>query len=266
MMLGVGALIIILFIAFEIWWFFIRPDSSQEPITRPTDSALPAPEETLPVEPQQPTPPPASGPSIADALLRFDRTETITIASPSAQAIQNALSQVLGMPRDDGQLVRLVFLVSENGSQNELTFEQFTRGLTMNIPESVLAQLASTANIFVFSPTVFDKNACEEAGRSVDTCTGPRLGIAVQATESAALQSSLTNWESSMVRDLRPLIVTDISGQTTPFLDATYRGAEIRYRNMPLHTTTIDYALEDGRWIVTTSKSSMFAAIDALGN
>jgi hypothetical protein len=67
-----------------------------------------------------------------------------------------------------------------------------------------------------------------------------------------------------MVRDLQGLILSEVAPTSGPFLAGTYRNVTIRYRNLPLPTTTIDYALTGTTLLVTTSKSSMYAALDRL--
>jgi hypothetical protein len=67
-----------------------------------------------------------------------------------------------------------------------------------------------------------------------------------------------------MVSNLSSLILAQTAGAATPFLDGTYQSIPIRYRNLPIHTVTIDYALNANTLLITTSKNSMFAAIDAL--
>lgn len=261
--LGLGALLIIVLIGFEVWWFFVRPDG-EESVTRPTGSTLPSPEETLPTELDDPGEPTVASPTIAQPFLAFADTQTISLNAPERATIVAALNQSVAAQRQHEALVRLVFLVTEGNVQRELTWNELAAALELTVPATVSAQLTPTYNIFLLPTTVYDTAQCNEAGVERPDCAGPRLGIALAATNSAALSSSLGQWEATMVRDLRNLIVAEVTGETRPFLDATYNAVPVRYRNLPLPTVTIDYALTNNLLIITTSKSSMFAAIDAL--
>ena len=67
-----------------------------------------------------------------------------------------------------------------------------------------------------------------------------------------------------MASDLKTLIVAKVSVGTGTFLNANYKDVAVRYRNFPIDTMTIDYALSGDTLLITTSKNSMFRAIDAL--
>jgi hypothetical protein len=257
-LLAVVALLILLFIGGQIWWFFLRDTG---------ESGRPNPDEIIPpvseAPPTEPTPPPTTGPVITNPLLAFDQTEFITLDSDAASAIAAALDQAVAAPRaGEADLVRLVFVISSAQGDTQLPFETMRVALGLAIPQEVLAQLGSEYDLFVLPRNVFDEETCRERGARDADCAGARLGLAVRTKDSATLASSLRTWEATMVGDLRRLIAATIEGAHTPFLTGTYRTASIRYRNLPLPTTTIDYALSGNILLITTSKSSMYAALD----
>jgi len=255
-----GALLIVLLIGVEVWWFFIRPDAT-EPLTRPDTGGLIRPEDTLPTGIDEPPTPTGEQPAVAEPLLGYAETDTITLSGPDAAAVVAALNSAVAETRTSGRPTRLVFLVPAGNVQRELTWTEISSALQLSIPSSVQAQLSGAYNLFVMPKTTFDDETCKGQQQG---CAGPRLGLALSATDSAALQNSVRSWETTMVQDLRHLIVANISGETRPFLNASYRGVEVRYRNLPLPSVTIDYALTQQKLIITTSKSLMFAALDSL--
>jgi hypothetical protein len=249
-----------LFIGGEIWWFFIRPSREEPPPSE--EASLPDPEDALPVpEDEEPAP---SGPTLAAALLAYDEVQSISLSSASVNDVLEGLEQASNKPFSENSLVRLSFTVREGATERELTREELSAALGLALPAQVAAQLESSVQVFLLPRNVFDETTCEKAGNASPGCAGPRLGIAIQTTESAALDASLRAWESTMVRDLQGLILSEVTSTAGPFLSGTYRNTTIRYRNLPLPTTTIDYALSDGIFLITTSKSSMYAALDRL--
>jgi len=124
--------------------------------------------------------------------------------------------------------------------------------LGINIPSSVRNNLTKEYDLFFLSEATNGDR------------TGPRLGLALETNSSANLDQALTNWEQTIVQDLTPLILDTPVVTGSNFLSANYKGINIRYRNLPVDSITIDYAHTAGTLIITTSKDSMFRAIDAL--
>ena len=69
-----------------------------------------------------------------------------------------------------------------------------------------------------------------------------------------------------MIQNLKGLIRASIQDSNAPFQSGSYRGISLRYKNLPLDTTSIDYAVTGDLLIITTSKSSMFSALEHLSS
>lgn len=96
-----------------------------------------------------------------------------------------------------------------------------------------------------------------------------RAALVFDIITDEGLIAALRKWESSMAADLSDLFLDGISKEmiiSEPFKDAVYKEENIRYLNMPLHNTTIDYAVADNMLIITTSKESMFKLVDFVKN
>lgn len=253
-LLGIVAAAILLFIIGEIWWFFIRP--KPEP-TAPTETLLPPPEEIVTTEPEEePTPEP-----IPAALLNYAKIEDVEITSTSSQAIIAALTDFLNRPRNEGELVRLVLRLSDGRIAN---FETLEAGLGLAIPLEVGGLFTGQYDFFLVGKIAADEAACQKARLTAAECAGPRLGLALKVSNPATLKPLLSAWEPTMASNLQPLIIPKVTSGAGSFSSNTYKGVGIRYRNFPIHTITIDYALAKNTLLITTSKNSMFAAIEAL--
>ena len=86
----------------------------------------------------------------------------------------------------------------------------------------------------------------------------------------SAVKMMMRDWEITIVDDLTDyLLISDTLESGSPaFLDNTYRGVPIRYRNFPSPDVTVDYAIvnaaDQNYLVISGSRESMFAAIDVL--
>ena len=73
-------------------------------------------------------------------------------------------------------------------------------------------------------------------------------------------------WEDTIKYDLEPLFLEEQipASLTEEFQDNAYRNIAIRYMNFPGPDLSIDYALAANKLVITTSRESMYAAIDVL--
>ena len=93
-------------------------------------------------------------------------------------------------------------------------------------------------------------------------------GFARKINDTVAAASALTAWESTMAQDLSGFLKITPSRAASPnFLNATYQGVGIQYRNFADAFNSIDYAivdLPDGSHylVVTNTRDHMFGMID----
>lgn len=277
MILAFLALVVLVFIGGEIWWFFLR----EKPQTAPaagTNELLPEPSlenmnNLLPPPPESVTPstnlaPEESAPTEITALpdlLAFDRAEIITIDSVDTAGIARALGNLSSLGLKEDELVKII-LQSTSTPAAKVEFNDLVGALKLKLPPVVNEMLNSgDFNLFVFGANAFDQDICRHNKNNTASCFGPRLGLVFKLSQSTGLASALKSWEKTMVSDLKALILAKIgSPATAVFQNGTYNNQILRYKNLPLNTITIDYALAGDLFILTTSKSSMLRAIDAL--
>ena len=89
-------------------------------------------------------------------------------------------------------------------------------------------------------------------------------------TDAAGIGMIMKDWEISMAGDLADYLLIDDTSkeESVNFLDNTYRGVAIRYKNFPLPDVTVDYAIVKAAGqnylIITGSREAVYVAIDVL--
>lgn len=256
--LGALSFIILLFIIGEIWWFFIRPNP--EPVLAP-ESFFPNPEEILPPveEPEV-----IVSPEISAALLNYNKTEEINLSELSSEEISTKVSQFLSQPANENLLIRIVFIFESEKGQEVLDLKTFLSLSKIDIPESIANELGERYDLFFFTENSFDRTTCSKAGFTNNDCAGPRLGMAISIKETKDIRPLVETWEKTMVNNLQFILAPQSKASSNNFKSAIYAEVAIRYQNFPIDTKTIDYAISDNVFLMSASKTSMHAAIDAL--
>ncbi len=267
--LGGLAVLVLIFIIGEIWWFFLKPGP---PAPSPANQAeiLPPPQELQPL-----LPPEGSisttllEKNLPEGLLSYDRVEIINVDSLTPEDIAMAISGFDKTSVGEEEIVRLV--IKSNGAidtgaetDNLAVFDDVVGGLKIKIPTSVKKELLEDFDLFIFGSSPFDEQTCRASKNSAPSCFGPRLGLVLKTIDSQAIVSAVKLWEKTMAADLKSLVLAKTSGGTPTFQTGTYKGAAIRYKNLPITAITIEYAVVGDRLIISTSKTSILKAIDAL--
>jgi len=103
---------------------------------------------------------------------------------------------------------------------------------------------------------------------SYNQTEGKRLGLVIKIAEGIDLSADLKEWEVSIperVNEFSVYLGDEILLATTEeFQDNIYNNIPIRYFNLPDPDLSVDYAIIGDKLIITTSKDSMYAVIDAL--
>ena len=254
--LSILAFIIVLFILGEIWWFFIA--STPEP-TPPPENFFPTPEETLPPPEEEPV---VITPEIPAALLSYSETIEINLSELTSEEMSMGIFRAISELTSENALNRVVFV--SDLDQTVLDLETFLSLSGIIVPESISSSLSGSYDFFFLGENSFDKTSCSKAGISNNACAGPRLGLALPIKNGKNIDSSLRSWESTMPNDLQSILPSQTSISSGNFKNASYGGTSIRYQNFPIDTTTIDYAVLNNILLISTSKTSMYAVVDAL--
>ncbi|MEK7564719.1 MAG: hypothetical protein AAB501_00575 [Patescibacteria group bacterium] len=266
-LIGVISVLILSFVAGEIWWFFLRQTPASEQAT--TQDILPPPQELQPLLPieQAPATPEVQIPTepIATGLLSYDpNTQIVDVAN-----IIKINNELVG----DNILAKLIIQKSvtdtttnESSVTEITTLDEIMKVLKIKIPISVKKELSSEFDVFAFGGNkAFDKTECAKIKNSPTSCYGPRLGMAIKVLDSTKISAPLKAWEKTMVTDLKPLVLSKVGVAASPtFQTGTYQNQTIHYKNLPINTITVEYTLIDDVLIITTSKSAILKAIDSV--
>lgn len=194
-------------------------------------------------------------PTMPASLIPVAETKAIELAIGQedllVDVLKTAASQAQAANTFKQVLVKLV-------SQTEKKYADLNTLLTalgVSLPDNVLAAAAASQvegdnyTLFLYNQTA-----------------GNRLGLIIEMAQSETLVADLKNWEATMVGDLKPLFLEDEvpAAFTEGFQDNIYHDVAIRYLNFPDPALSIDYGIVAGKLILTTSRTSMYAAIEAL--
>ena len=258
--------VILTFIAGEIWWFFLR---ETPPAVPQTSEVLPPPQAVQPLLPEgaaEPITPVQTAPELPSSILSYSRTETIGAESLSdLSGIVSADEFVRFVVQSPAQTAGETSVETPESANPYADISAVAKMLKLKIPVSVSREFSGDFDVFAFGGNSFDQDECAKAKKTAASCSGPRLGLALKVSDPAKIRSAVRIWEKTMVSDLKSLILSTIGGSATAnFQTGTYEGKTIRYKNMPINTITVEYALSDDILIITTSKSAIFKAIDSL--
>ncbi|MBI2466103.1 MAG: hypothetical protein HYV66_02665, partial [Candidatus Sungbacteria bacterium] len=192
-------------------------------------------------------------------LLTYDRIETIE--SP----IRDNIDYLNINPDEIVGLTVKKLDVLESTVSEPYSFTDLTQDLGLKIPLSISRELDDKFDLFIFGGNTFDQNECARAKNQPPSCYGPRLGLALKTANPVQLATAFRTWEKTMTTDLKALVLSKIGNAAMPgFQTGNYQSQIIHYKNLPLNTVTVEYVLAGDVLIITTSKSSMLKALDAL--
>lgn len=220
---------------FFYWWNYLQPEPEPEPVITHYQC-----QDNQCVE--------VEGAGADQCLIDTD----CQVAEPSPSLIPITSTTTLGL--DIGQLKSAAsqiqdptdfkrILIKEDNQYIDL--ETLLIGLGLAIPENIFQTALSNYTLFLYNN---------------------RLGIVIEINQGDALLENLRNWENTLVNDLRPMLLTDetLIGFTEEFQDNIYQETAIRYMNFPSPDLSLDYAIISDKLIITTSRESMYGALDAL--
>jgi len=242
------------------YWQTLMPEPSATPSIEPTPSTT------------SPTPTPPA------ALFEMESTEIIeTAAEPDyiSNLTKEKFNQLASTTKSAGNFTQILFRI--NG--DKVKFASFTNtaeilGLDLFFMAAECYQQQcvfsppplkdylndNLASFFVYSQTVGTSPSSEVEGRA---------GLVVGINNAKAVASTtgiMQSWEEYLPEALQTLFfdkqITKLPD--TGFRDNGYKNIAIRYMNFPDSGLSFDWTIIDEKLLITTSKESMYAAIDRL--
>jgi hypothetical protein len=238
-------LIIILIIAILIlagvvaffYWQGKQPSSPEQPTTEE-----PGPEEPQPPGPEQPE-------LSIPFLIPANKTKILSL-SPESSLLE-ALKTEAQLEETTGIFKRIIILKQARTEERKehLSLTNIFQRLGINILPYALAELKENYNLILYS----------QNGKT-------RLGLITEIENPENLKEQLRFWEETMFNDLKNMFLGETPGgtATSKFHDNIYKEIPIRYINFPEPDLTIDYAIVNNLFVLTTSKESMYRIIDGI--
>jgi hypothetical protein len=201
----------------------------------------------LPAEPAEPV--------IPETIIPITETKIIELAIGEEDLLLERLKLTAIEKQTSNTLRRVLVKLVSPVEKKYARLDTLLSSLGITLPISIRQSIA-TSTLERENHTFFFYSQPE----------GNRLGLVINMKESSTLVQDLKTWEESMIANLRPLLLRDDvpAAATQEFQDNTYREIAIRYINFPDPSLTIDYALVADKLVITTSRESIYAVIDAL--
>ncbi len=178
-------------------------------------------------------------PIVPELLIPVDETRTLELAIGQESLLLDELKLVALEEQSQATFKRILVKLVNEQEKRYADLDTLISSLGISLPEKILSEENYTL-FFYGQPE------------------GNRLGIVISTEESLN--------EETIVNDLGPLLLRDetLTPFSEEFQDNIYQWVVIRYINFPNPDLSIDYAMVGDKLIITTSRESMYAAIDTL--
>lgn len=248
-------------------WFYWQNLIQPSPLATPSPTLSPSPTPLI------------SEPPVPQPLFEIKTRQIIELKSGQEKNLPELLALAAQADQPVGQFTQILFKII-NGQRRFLTFEELMTALKINLfeitnelrskptPSPAFNRLKEYLNpdrysLFLYSQAQDDSSPFSSGQNQ------SRAGLTIALKDepsAAAVKQLLRQLEPKMLADLTSFFLGRQPGPAASqnFLDNTYQGVAIRYLNLPFNNLTIDYAVLGDKILLTTSKESMYAAIDQL--
>ncbi|MEA2113531.1 MAG: hypothetical protein U9P63_02650 [Patescibacteria group bacterium] len=196
-------------------------------------------------------------PEIPQSLVPVSGTETIEIKARHRELFIKELELILAKDGEGNALNNVLIKAVSRTERKYIGLSDFLFLSEASLPEKII-QSAAVDESGGANYSFFFYNQAKER----------RLGFALKIAEGIDIREELKMWESEIPENITALFVNleDITllADTEEFQDNTYKSIAIRYINFPNPDLSVDYAIVGDKLIITTSRESMYAVIDAL--
>ncbi len=199
-----GGLVIV---AFLVWFFALRGPMEPEVTPTPTPTATP-------------TPPPVS----IESSFSIVDSVNIALGANFTTRFDSSINKEPLISSREPALYKLL----NPATGNRYTLSEFLGGLLIQAPAELVA--AAKDNFYL---TVLYKS------NNVDG-----YGLLIELSDPTAAFTAMGNWEGTIAQGLKDIfLLNPAKAASTTFLDNTYNGVAIRYKNFSDPNKTTDYAI-----------------------
>ena len=258
---AVLALVIILIIGgvggFFYWWNYLRiiPPSVYYQCQENTCVVVEGEGESQCQSDQDCQPTGLIEPSMLKSLIPVAETKVIELSIGQEDLFFNQLKSVVNEQQPENTFRRILLKLVNEQEEKYADLDTLLTALRISLPaniQEVVVEKEIAAENYTFV--------------SYSQASGSRLGLILDLGKSETLVQDLRNWESSIVNDLKSMLLTDeipVSA-TQEFQDNFYQWTFIRYMNFSTPDLSLDYGLVDEKLVIATSREAMYAVIDSL--
>jgi len=197
----------------------------------------------------EPTPiiQPAAEPELTANIISCEQSKKLKLAGDITvfQIIRNEAT--VQMQQQSFERIGILKTSSTGDPTNFLTLSELFQGLGIPVSPYAFAEMKDNYNLLYFN---------QESGK--------RLALIIETNNSQNLKNQMLLWEPTLLDDFKNFYPVQNPGQSASknFLDDTYKGVLIRYKNLPSPTLTLNYTILGNFLVISTSKETMYSIID----
>ncbi|MBL7155172.1 MAG: hypothetical protein ISS88_01535 [Candidatus Portnoybacteria bacterium] len=196
-------------------------------------------------------------PTVPEPLIPADETRTIELTIGQENLLPDDLKLVAVQEQTLNTFKRILAKLVSQTEKKYADLDTLASALGINLPNSILFT-AATSDVEGGNYTLY----------FYSQLAGNRLVMVIALAEDVDLSQELLIWEANIKTDLKAFFLgLDIETQPTAtegFQDNVFQDIAIRYLNFSSPDLSIDYAIVGNKLVITTSRESMYATIDAL--
>jgi len=204
-------------------------------------------------------------PAVPDSLIPVDDTKVIELKLEEQDLLSSEIDQVILGNQTAGSMNRILIKLLIAQEKRYASFSEFANMMSIAIPDDLMVD---DYTIFVYYPKGNEQELCQEAGIVDARCYGPRLGLVIKSTDIQTTKNAISVWEETLSSNLTFLMLASaFDDQIVGFqsdLNPSYPDSGIRYENLPISPVAINYAFDSNLLIISTSKYSLYQALDRL--
>lgn len=247
--IGVAAAIVV---GFSYWFFVLRSPSPEIVIESPT-----------PTPTVSKTSIPTPTPTLTSIFSGVPKQNTSIVLNNILASFVSDISVMVVAPGS----FKIIEAVDAQTPSVLYNFSELLSKLAFNIPNELVNNFGNDSAMFIYG----QKESFDLSSNLKVEVTAPNRIVIVAEIKDPSGVSAVTNiWETSLSSDLNPLFALGKANKDQPgFLDNSYRGVGIRYKNFPYPDNTIDYSIviaSNGKsyLVMADSREAMYATIDKL--
>ncbi|MFZ2225935.1 MAG: hypothetical protein WA064_04980 [Candidatus Moraniibacteriota bacterium] len=232
------------FAGYSFWQKKATQTNEQPPLINPeSENSEETPtEEVAPTIPEQPTMPSLSFSESSPNYLPLGEN------SGDTQKTKDLLAQYIQKVTTEGYTKPIEFIPTDEKNA-PLTFNDFSVRFGLSLSPTLTSSLGNTFSLFIYNDTVVS-----------------RVGLVIDAKDETVLSKALIQEEKNLADEISSLFFVANYSKDEPFYDNEYKNVNIRYQNIiSPENLSVDYAVTKNKLLIGTTKMTMYALIDHLG-